>query len=53
MFREFWRQIVELEALKEAAAARGLGTPATRTNIIEILIEALRGKGWSLRSRAP
>jgi DNA topoisomerase III len=29
---------IELDALKEAVAARGLGTPATRANIIEILI---------------
>jgi DNA topoisomerase III len=29
----------ELEALKEAVAARGLGTPATRASIIETLIE--------------
>jgi DNA topoisomerase IA len=40
---------MELEALKEAVAARGLGTPATRANILEILMGALayvlRGKG--------
>ena len=30
---------IELEALKDAVAARGLGTPATRASIIEILIE--------------
>jgi len=48
---------MELGALKEAVAARGLGTPATLANIIEILIGALayvlRGKGWSLRLRVP
>ena len=30
---------MELDALKEAVAARGLGTPATRASIIETLIE--------------
>jgi len=44
---------MELDALKEAVAARGLGTPATRASIIEILIarkyvdRAKRGKKTS------
>ena len=38
---------VELDALKEAVAARGLGTPATRASIIETLIE----RGYVARER--
>lgn len=49
---------MELDALKEAVAARGLGTPATRASIIEILIarkyvdRAKRGKKTFLRATA-
>jgi DNA topoisomerase-3 len=49
---------MELDALKEAVAARGLGTPATRASIIEILIERKyvarekRGKKTILRATA-
>jgi DNA topoisomerase III len=49
---------MELEALKEALAARGLGTPATRANIIEILIarkyvaREKKGKKTFLRATA-
>jgi DNA topoisomerase III len=48
----------ELDALKEAVAARGLGTPATRASIIEILIERRyvarekKGKKTILRATA-
>jgi DNA topoisomerase III len=48
----------ELEALKEAVAARGLGTPATRASIIETLIERRyvvrekKGKKTILRATA-
>ncbi len=49
---------MELGALKEAVAARGLGTPATRANIIEILIarkyvaREKKGKKTFLRATA-
>jgi DNA topoisomerase-3 len=48
----------ELDALKEAVAARGLGTPATRASIIETLIERRyvarekKGKKTILRATA-
>jgi len=49
---------MELDALKEAVAARGLGTPATRASIIETLIERRyvarekKGKKTILRATA-
>ena len=49
---------IEMDALKEAVAARGLGTPATRATIIEILIarkyvdREKRGRKTFLRASA-